>query len=46
MDTDRPARRQNRQSLRALRRDRAAGISIFCSHDAAGLAAMQAAALA
>jgi glyoxylase-like metal-dependent hydrolase (beta-lactamase superfamily II) len=42
MDTDRPARRANQQRLRALKRDHAAEVSIFCSHDASELAALQA----
>lgn len=41
MDTDRPARRQNQQRLRALRQTHAAEVRIFCSHDAAELAAMK-----
>lgn len=45
MDTDRPARRSNQQRLRALKRDHSAEVSIFCSHDARELAALQGRAL-
>lgn len=33
MDTDRPARRQNQERLRALKRSHGREITIFCSHD-------------
>ncbi|MBC7770159.1 MAG: MBL fold metallo-hydrolase [Phycisphaerales bacterium] len=33
MDTDRPARRHNQERLRALKRDHAGDLTIFCSHD-------------
>jgi glyoxylase-like metal-dependent hydrolase (beta-lactamase superfamily II) len=46
MDTDRPARRSNQERLRALKRDRGAEIVIFCSHDAAEMAALQGSACA
>jgi glyoxylase-like metal-dependent hydrolase (beta-lactamase superfamily II) len=43
MDTDRTARRLNQKRLRALKADAAAGVSIFCAHDAEELAGLQAA---
>ena len=42
MDTDRPARRDNQQRLRALKKERMREMVVFCSHDAQELAALQA----
>jgi glyoxylase-like metal-dependent hydrolase (beta-lactamase superfamily II) len=43
MDSDRPARRANQARLRELKRASASDVRIFCAHDAAELAALQAA---
>jgi hypothetical protein len=37
VETDRTARRATVERLRELRRDRAAGVELFCSHDPAEL---------
>lgn len=42
MEADREARLGNQQRLRALKRDVRAGLTMFCSHDAVELQAMQA----
>ncbi len=41
MDTDRKLRFANQQRLRELKRDMASGVTIFCSHDAKELEALQ-----
>lgn len=41
MEVDRQARFANQERLRALKHDRAAGVTLFCSHDQRELEAMQ-----